>query len=119
MIDDKDIKKLKEVFATEERIEKIFEENNKKLEERIDKRFEENNKKLVESFSEVFVTKTDFEDFKDEYRKDFSGFLTKLDEKADVESTEVQENAMLKNKVGRHEKWIKQVAQKVDVRLES
>lgn len=116
MIDDSDIKKLKEVFGTKEEtkemVKEMLVENNKTI-------VEDLRKKLVGDLTEVFVTKTDFEGFKDEYRAEFAKVLNPLDKKADVESTEVQENAMLKNKVDRHEKWIKQVAQKVDVRLES
>ena len=104
MLDDNDIKKLKDVFATTEQIQEMFEVNNKKI---------------VENLSEVFITKTDFDSFKDEYKKEFSRILIPADKKADEETTEKQEATMLKNKVDRHERWINQIAKKVDAKLES
>lgn len=112
MIDDNDIKKLGEVFATETRIKEMFEANNEKLAEDL-------NKKLVKNLAEVFVTKTDLEDFKDEYKEEFSKFLTKLDEKTGKEVDDKQEATMLKNKVDRHDRWINKIADKVNVKLES
>lgn len=77
--------------------------------------------KLVEVFAtrEEAVTKLDFDKFKDEYKEEFSKFLTKLDEKTGKEADGAQEQTMLKSKVDRHEKWINKIANKVDVKLES
>jgi hypothetical protein len=75
--------------------------------------------KILESLSEVFVTKTDFEDFKEEYREEFSKVLNPIDKKIGQEVDEKQEQTMLTGKVQRHEKWIGQIAKKVDLKLES
>jgi len=77
--------------------------------------------KLVEVFAtrEEAVTKLDFDEFKNEYKKEFSKFLTKLDEKTGKEADKIQEETMLKNKVDRHDRWINKIANKVDVKLES
>jgi len=77
--------------------------------------------KLVEVFAtrEEAVTKLDFDEFKNEYKKEFNKFLTKLDEKTGKEADKIQEETMLKNKVDRHDRWINKIANKVDVKLES
>lgn len=75
--------------------------------------------KLIKAQEGVFVTKTDLEYFKEEYREDFSKFLTKLDKETGKEVDEKQETTMLVGKVQRHEKWIGQIAKKVDLKLES
>jgi hypothetical protein len=75
--------------------------------------------KLLKAQEEVFVTKVDFATFKDEYKEEFSKFLTKLDKKTGEEVDEMQEKTMLEGKVQRHEKWITQIAKKVDLKLES
>lgn len=79
----------------------------------------ENNKKIVEDLGEVFVTKTDFESFKEEYKQEFSRVLNPADKSAEEKTVEEQEATMLKNKVDRHEKWIGQIAKKVDLKLEA
>jgi hypothetical protein len=73
----------------------------------------------IQKLSEVFATKLDFEKFKEEYRKDFSKFLTKIDKNIEKDADEKQEKIMLEGKVNRHDKWISQIAEKVDLKLES
>ena len=51
---------------------------------------------------EVFVTKTDFESFKEEYKQEFSKVLNPIDKNVGREVDEEQEQTMLKNKVDRH-----------------
>lgn len=80
MLDDKDIQKLIEVFATREEV----------------------------------ATKKDLE----ELRKDFSDLQSSVDSYAKKADTYFQEMAMLSHKVDRHEKWIKQLAEKLGVKLE-
>lgn len=75
--------------------------------------------KLIKAQEGVFATKLDFEKFKEEYREDFSKFLTKIDKKIGEDVDEKQEKIMLEGKVQRHEKWIGQIAKKVDLKLES
>ncbi len=47
--------------------------------------------KLVEVFAtrEEAVTKLDFDEFKNEYKKEFNKFLTKLDEKTGKEADKI------------------------------
>lgn len=75
--------------------------------------------KLIKAQEGVFATKLDFEKFKEEYRGDFSKFLTKIDKNIEKDADEEQEKIMLEGKVNRHDKWISQIAQKVDFKLES
>lgn len=75
--------------------------------------------KLINAFREVFPTKLDFEKFRDEYRKDFSNLQTSVDAYAGKADTYFQEMAMLTNKTNRLEKWVKQIAEKLGMQLES
>ncbi len=84
MLDDKDIKKLIEVFPIKEEI----------------------------------VSKEEFENFRGEIRKEFSNLHTAIDAYAKKSDTYFQEMLMLARKVDRHEKWIKQIAEKLGVKLE-
>lgn len=102
MLEDSDVKKVGDI------VDEKIKTNNKKLTEN-----------LIEGLSEVFVTKTEFNDFKEENKREFAKVLSAVDKKADDETTEKQEAVMLKGKVDRHEKWIGKIAEKVDVKLES
>lgn len=104
MIDDNDIQKLGTVFATKNQIQEMLDKNNKRI---------------VDSLAEVFVTKTDLEIFKEEYKQEFSKVLNPIDKNIGREVDEAQEQTMLKNKVDRHDKWINKIAEKVDLKLES
>lgn len=74
--------------------------------------------KLIKAQEEVFVTKLDFENFRDEYKKDFNNLLTAVDEYAKKADNYFQEMVMLSHKVDRHEKWLHQVAEKLGIKLE-
>ena len=74
--------------------------------------------KLIGAFKEVFPTKLDFDNFKDEYRKDFSELQTSVDAYAEKADTYFQEMAMLTLKVNRHEKWLEKLAEKLGVKLD-
>ena len=74
--------------------------------------------KLVDAFKEVFPTKLDFDDFKDEYRKDFSNLQTSVDAYAHKADGYFQEMVMLSHKTDRLEKWVKQIAEKLGMKLE-
>lgn len=73
-------------------------------------------KKLIEVFAtrEEVATKKDIE----EVRKDFSDLQTAVDGYAKKADTYFQEMAALAHKVNRHEQWLKQIAEKVGVKLE-
>ena len=80
MLDNKDIQKLIEVFATREEI----------------------------------VTKIEFESLKDS----FNDLQTSVDAYAHKADKFFEELVMLSHKVDRHEKWLKQIAEKIGIKLE-
>lgn len=79
---------------------------------------DEDIQKLIEANREVFSTKEDFENFREEMRKNFSDLLTSVDAYAKKADTYFQEMVMLSHKVDRHEKWIQRLADKLGVKLE-
>jgi uncharacterized coiled-coil DUF342 family protein len=74
--------------------------------------------KIINANREVFPAKEDFEAFKEELRKSFSELQTSVDAYAKKADNYFQEMVALSHKVNRHEKWIKQLADKLGVRLE-
>ena len=74
--------------------------------------------KLLAAMEIKFPTKVDFENFKDEYREDFSGLQTSVDAYAHKADKYFQEMAMLTLKVNRHEKWLEKMAEKLGMKLE-
>lgn len=74
--------------------------------------------KLLLAMEEKFPTKLDFDNFKDEYRKDFSEMQTSVDNYAEKADTYFQEMAMLTLKVNRHEKWLEKMAEKLGMKLD-
>jgi uncharacterized coiled-coil DUF342 family protein len=92
MLEDKDIQKLKNVFLTKE--------------------------EFVEIGKEIFVTKEEFIDFREEMKDEFSNLYTAIDAYAKKADAYFQEMVMLSHKVDRHEKWIKQLADKLGIKLE-
>ena len=79
---------------------------------------EEDIKKIIEANREVFPSKEDFENFKDEMKQSFSDLQTSVDAYAKKADTYFQEMVMLTHKVDRLEKWIHQIAEKVGIKLE-
>lgn len=75
-------------------------------------------KKIIEANREVFPSKEDFENFKDEMKQSFSDLQTSVDAYAKKADTYFQEMVMLTHKVDRLEKWIHQIAEKVGIKLE-
>ena len=74
--------------------------------------------KLLSAMEVKFPTKVDFENFKDEYHKDFSNLQTSVDTYAKKADTYFQEMVMLSHKVDRHEKWLQKLAEKLGVKLD-
>ena len=74
--------------------------------------------KLIGAFKEVFPTKLDFDNFKDEYREDFSNMQTSVDAYAHKADKYFQEMVMWSGQIKRHEKWLKEIADKVGIKLE-
>jgi len=94
-------------------------------------------KNLIEAQKEVFTTKGDFEVFKEELfdvfptkeevvtkkdfeelRKDFSDLQSSVDSYAKKADTYFQEMLVLARRVDRIEKWMKEIADKVGIKLE-
>ena len=73
--------------------------------------------KIIKAMENVFPTKTDFADFKDEMRKDFSDLQSSVDAYSKKADDYFQEMVMLSHKVNRIEKWVNQIAKKVGVDL--
>lgn len=79
---------------------------------------EEDIKKIIEANQEVFPTKEDFENFKQEIKQSFSDLQTSVDAYAKKADTYFQEMVVLSHKVDRHEKWFHQIADKLGIKLE-
>ena len=79
---------------------------------------DEDIKKLIKAQKEVFATKEDLMQMKEEIRKDYSDLLSSVDAYAKKADTFFQEMVMLTHKVDRHEKWIQQIAEKLGIKLE-
>ncbi len=73
--------------------------------------------KIIKANREVFATKEDFESFREEMRKSFSGLQTSVDAYAKKADAYFQEMVALSRKVDRMEKWIHQIAKKVGIDL--
>ena len=73
---------------------------------------------LIKAQEEVFITKHDFDSFRDEYKKDFSNLQSAVDDYATKADKFFQELVMLTHKVDRHEKWLLQIAEKLGIKLE-
>jgi len=72
----------------------------------------------IQKLAEVFTTKEDFSGFRDEYRNDFSDLQTSVDNYAKKANDYYQEMVMMNQKLNRHEKWIQQLANKLEIKLE-
>ena len=73
--------------------------------------------KLVKAFGEVFATKQDFKNFEEKNQKDFSNLINSVDSYSKKADAYYQEMMMLSVKVDRHEKWLQQIADKLDLKL--
>jgi hypothetical protein len=73
---------------------------------------------LIKAQEEVFVTKADLENFREEYKNDFNNLQSTVDEYATKADKFFQELVMLSHKVDRHEKWLLQIAEKLGLKLE-
>jgi len=74
--------------------------------------------KIIEAQREVFPTKTEFLDYKDELRSDISELHGAIDKYMAKADTYFQEMTALVAKVNRLEKALKRVAVKVGVKLD-
>jgi hypothetical protein len=70
---------------------------------------------IIEAFKLVFATKDDFEGLREDFSKlqsSVDGFMKKVE-------TAATERVAMGSRLDRHEKWIKHVAEKTNVKLES
>jgi len=79
---------------------------------------DEDIKKIIEANREVFPSKEDFENFKQELKASFSDLQTSVDAYTQKADNYFKEMTALSHKVDRHEKWIKQIAEKLGMKLE-
>ena len=79
---------------------------------------EEDIQKIIETNQEIFATKEDFEDFREEIKKSFSDLQSSVDTYAEKADAFFQEMVMLSHQVKRHERWIQQIAEKLGMKLE-
>jgi len=79
---------------------------------------DEDIKRIIEAEREVFPTKGDFQTFQEEIREQFSELQTAVDSYAKKADAYFQEMLMLAHKVDRHERWLQQIAAKLDIKLE-
>lgn len=79
---------------------------------------DEDIQKIIEANREVFATKEEFADFKQEMKEDFSELQTAIDSYAKKADDYFQEMLMLSQKVDRLEKGLRKVAKEVGVDLE-
>jgi len=77
---------------------------------------QEDIQKLVEVFAtrEEVALKGDYENL----RQDFSNLQVSVDNYAKKANDYYQEMVMMNQKLNRHEKWIQQLASKLDIKLE-
>ncbi|OIO51938.1 MAG: hypothetical protein AUJ11_01230 [Parcubacteria group bacterium CG1_02_44_65] len=97
MLTDKDIEKLTDALVSRDE-------------------FHASNTKILD---EVFATHKDLQGLKDEMNQKFSGLQNSIDGLAKVIADYTQELKMLASKVDRHEKWILQIAEKLDLKLKT
>jgi uncharacterized coiled-coil DUF342 family protein len=112
---DERFEKVDERFG---KIDERFEKVDEKF-ERIDERFDKIDEKFGKLF-EIFATKEDLiEAVKNlSTKEDFNKLLNAVDTYAKKADTYFQEMVMLAHKVDRHEKWIRQIAEKLGIKLE-
>jgi uncharacterized coiled-coil DUF342 family protein len=73
--------------------------------------------KIIKANEQMFATKEDLENFKDEMRESFSNLQTSVDSYAKKADSFFQEMVMLSHKIDRQEKWIHELAEKMSVQL--
>jgi len=94
-------------------------ENYKELIEYLNEKFGKVDERFEKLF-EVFATKEDLTEVvkKLSTKEDFNNLLNAVDAYAKKADTYFQEMVMLAHKVDRHEKWIRQIAEKLGIKLE-
>jgi transketolase len=110
-------KKFKERFAEQDRkwdkkldkkFKERFAEQDAKWEAKLDKRFKQNNSELITKLYEVFATKQDLEDCKNELRDEFRDKISSLQESIlrFYNEWRLGQPVMVKNRLDNHEERI-------------
>ncbi len=74
----------------------------------------------IQKLAAVFVTKEDLKEAVGNLstKDEFNNLVTSIDSYARKADTYFQEMVMLSHKVERHDRWIQQIAQKLNLKLE-
>ncbi len=75
-------------------------------------------KRIMEACRTEFVTRQEFNEFKEEMRANFAALISILDGMAKQISEINQEIKMIKVQLARHDRWHHQVADHIDIDLE-
>lgn len=123
MLDEKDIKKLKEILATKEDLKDFATKDDLKnfatKDDFKDLKGDFKNLKLdlISAMEKVFPTKVEMDKRFDKVEESFSDLQTSVDTYAKQANTYFQEMVILNNNYRRLEGWIHLVAEKVGVEL--
>lgn len=74
--------------------------------------------KIIKVFEGAFATKQDLHDMEEKIHKDFSDLIISIDGYAKKADIYYQEMMMLSVKVDRHDRWLQQIADKLNLKLE-
>ncbi len=74
--------------------------------------------KMTKAFGEIFATKQEFYSLEEKNQKNFSDLINSIDNYAKKADIYYQEMMMFSVKVDRHEKWLQQIATRLDLKLD-
>lgn len=74
--------------------------------------------RIITACDARFVTKEEFQEFKDEMRANFAAIISILDGMSKQIAEMKQEITMIKVQLARHERWHHQIAEHLDIKLE-
>jgi len=102
MLEENDFQKLKELFATKEDLNNLLE-------------------KYATKAVEIFVTKEEIQEVKNDInalREQIQALTLSIDKLVKASENLFEEYISIKAHLDRHEKWIKQIANKLGIKLE-
>lgn len=74
--------------------------------------------KLTKAFTNVFATKQEINNSHEKMQEQFSDLIISVDSYSKKADAYYQEMMMHSQKMDRHEKWLQQIAAKLDLKLE-
>jgi CII-binding regulator of phage lambda lysogenization HflD len=104
-----------------ERIDKRFEQVDKRfdqLDQKFEKKFEKNDQKLEKIILKLLEFDEKIENVRSDFKKDFSVLHTAVDQYSIRADNYFQEMLVLSRQFDRHDKWIRQIADKIGIKLE-